>query len=245
MADKINSEFNYRYLVKGHTPWEKIKTLKGFLVGRKEVEKVAQIRELEKEKDKKYLQHLIETNAPEYKILEKKIELLENEARSEDAMDVLERNKEEKEIIEKLLAELYEIAEPTRIPGYTDEQMFEVNAINEFTVETGKAIYAEIAATGRVSPQKLGHAMTNPYTLSALKKCGLIPKEVQYIEGNNDPLQIELRQTFFDKLPEFLDLELITHPNEVHPGLDSPKTIGTALENPEKQKAYPYAVKRK
>jgi hypothetical protein len=34
MASKFNSEFNYRYQVIGDTPWEKIKTLQGFLEGR-------------------------------------------------------------------------------------------------------------------------------------------------------------------------------------------------------------------
>ena len=34
MASKLNTEFNYRYQVIGCTPWEKIKTLKGFLEGR-------------------------------------------------------------------------------------------------------------------------------------------------------------------------------------------------------------------
>ena len=34
MAQKFNSEFNYRYQVIGNTPWERIKTLKGFLEGR-------------------------------------------------------------------------------------------------------------------------------------------------------------------------------------------------------------------
>lgn len=31
MADKLNSDFNYRTQVQGETPWEKIKTLKGFV----------------------------------------------------------------------------------------------------------------------------------------------------------------------------------------------------------------------
>ncbi len=35
MASNLNSEFNYRYQVIGSTPWEKLKTLKGFLVGTK------------------------------------------------------------------------------------------------------------------------------------------------------------------------------------------------------------------
>ena len=34
MAQKFNSEFNYRYQVIGNTPWERIKTLRGFLEGR-------------------------------------------------------------------------------------------------------------------------------------------------------------------------------------------------------------------
>jgi hypothetical protein len=34
MASKLNTEFNYRYQVIGNTPWERIKTLKGFLEGR-------------------------------------------------------------------------------------------------------------------------------------------------------------------------------------------------------------------
>ena len=34
MAQKFNTEFNYRYQVIGDTPWERIKTLKGFLEGR-------------------------------------------------------------------------------------------------------------------------------------------------------------------------------------------------------------------
>ena len=46
MAQKFNTEFNYRYQVIGDTPWERIKTLKGFLEGRiralalKEVDKL-------------------------------------------------------------------------------------------------------------------------------------------------------------------------------------------------------------
>ena len=31
MAQKFNTEFNYRYQVIGNTPWEKIKTLKSDL----------------------------------------------------------------------------------------------------------------------------------------------------------------------------------------------------------------------
>ena len=73
--------------------------------------------------------------------------------------------------------------------------MFEANAANEFTVMIGKEIQAEIVATGRPSPAKLRNAMSNPYTFHALQQVGFIPKEMILLEGNADPMKIELRQS--------------------------------------------------
>ena len=102
-------------------------------------------------------------------------------------------NQKEIKILEKLLKELYVIAEPTRIPGYSDEEMYEANAANEFTVEIGREIQAEMIANGRPSPAKLRNAMRNPSTWNALKGIGLIPKETKILEGNVNPqLKIEL-----------------------------------------------------
>ena len=109
-----------------------------------------------------------------------------------------ELNRQEIKILEKLLAELYEVVEPTRKfhedgTPYTDEEMFEANAANEFTVMIAKEIQAEIITTGHPSPAKLRNAMSNPYTFNALQKVGFIPKEAMLIEGNADPSIIELR----------------------------------------------------
>ena len=71
--------------------------------------------------------------------------------------------------------------------------MFEANAANEFTVMIGREIQAEIIATGRPSPAKLRNAMSNPYTFNALQQIGLIPPEAILLEGNPDPMKIELR----------------------------------------------------
>jgi len=81
-------------------------------------------------------------------------------------------NEDEIIVLKKLLKELYVLAEPTRIEGYTDEQMFEANAANEFTVNIGREIQAEMIANGRPSPAKIRNAMSNPYTWNALKKIG-------------------------------------------------------------------------
>ena len=86
------------------------------------------------------------------------------------------------------------MAEPTRIEGYTDEQMFEANAANEFTVNMGREIQSEMIANGRPSAARIRNAMSNPYTWNALKQVGLIPKKTKILEGNPNPqLKIELK----------------------------------------------------
>ena len=72
--------------------------------------------------------------------------------------------------LKSLLEELYVIAEPTRIPGYSDEEMWEANQANEFTVNIGREIQAEMIANGRPSPAKLRNAMSNPSYLERIKR---------------------------------------------------------------------------
>ena len=185
MASNLNSEFNYRYQVIGSTPWEKIKTLKGFLEGRKRAEALEKVAELKHRAKLEELKHLKQIAALPHVILTLEAELIELESTLEDTAHAFALNKQELVIIRKLLAELYEIAEPTRIPGYTDDQMFEANANNEFTVTIGREIQAEIIANGRPSPAKLLNAMSNPQTLESLKLVGLVPKETILLEKSD------------------------------------------------------------
>tara|TARA_X000001382_G_scaffold26260_1_gene16752 strand:- start:9963 stop:10571 length:609 start_codon:yes stop_codon:yes gene_type:complete len=188
MASKLNSEFNYRYQVIGDTPWERIKTLKGFLEGRiraAALQEVGKIRQQASIAKLKYLEN--EGKGLEHEILELKANMLEAESGRKIAEEAYELNKKEIEILNKLLKELYVIAEPTRIKGYTDEEMFEANAANEFTVSIGREIQAEMIANGRPSPAKLRNAMSNPFTWKALKGIGVIPKETKILEGNINP----------------------------------------------------------
>ena len=192
MAAKFNSEFNYRYQVIGHTPWEKIKTLKGFLEGRIRTAKLQEVGKLKFQAMIAKLKHLQKTGL-EHEVLELKAEILETESFHQTEEECFKLNLDEIKILKKLLKELYVIAEPTRIKGYTDEEMFEANAANEFTVTIGREIHAEMIANGRPSPAKIGNAMSNPYTWNALKNIGLIPKETKILEGNINPaLEITL-----------------------------------------------------
>ena len=188
MASKLNTEFNYRYQVIGDTPWEKIKTLQGFLEGRVRAAALEEVGDLKNQAKISKLKHLQNGgNGLEHEILELKAEILENKSHEATAKEAYKLNRKEIEILNKLLKELFVIAEPTRIPGYSDEEMYEANAANEFTVSIGREIQAEMIANGRPSPAKLKNAMSNPYTWNALKQIGLVPKETKILQGNINP----------------------------------------------------------
>ena len=166
MASKFNSEFNYRYQVIGDTPWEKIKTLQGFLEGRVRAAALEEVGNLKNQAKVSKLKHLQNGgNGLEHEILELKAEILEAQSHEATAKEAFQLNTKEIEILKGLLDELYVIAEPTRIPGYSDEEMWEANQANEFTVSIGREIQAEMIANGRPSPAKLRNAMSNHFSL--------------------------------------------------------------------------------
>jgi hypothetical protein len=194
---KLNSEFNYRYQVIGETVWEKIKTLHGFLDGRKRAAILETVSDLKSKAKYEELKHLKSIDALPHVILELEAEIIEMESFFEESKRNFEQNKDEIKIIEKYLAECYELAEPTRLKHkdgtfYSDEEMFEVNAANEFTVLLAREMQAEVIANGRPSAAKIKNAMSNPLTWTALKNIGLIPQETPLIASNIDPTTIQL-----------------------------------------------------
>ena len=194
---KLNSEFNYRYQVIGETVWEKIKTLHGFLDGRKRAAVLETVSDLKSKAKYAELEHIKSIDALPHVILELEGEIIEMESYFEEQKRNFEQNRDEIKIIEKILKECYELAEPTRLKHkdgtpYTDEEMFEVNAANEFTVLLAREMQAEVIANGRPSAAKIKNAMSNPLTWTALKNIGLIPKETPLIASNIDPTTIQL-----------------------------------------------------
>ena len=181
MASNLNSEFNYRYQVIGSTPWEKIKTLQGFYVGRKRAAVLEECAELKYQAKLEELKHLKTIPALPHILLNLQAEIIEAESHLDDQKHAFELNRKEIKILEKLLAELYAEVEPTRLKHpdgtpYTDDEMFEANANYEFTVTVGRELQSEIITNGRPSPAKLLNAMSNPQTLEALMQLGLVPQ---------------------------------------------------------------------
>ena len=195
MASNLNSEFNYRYQVIGSTPWEKIKTLQGFLVGRTRAAVLEECAELKYQAKLEELKHLKTVPALPHIILNLKADILEFESHLEDQRHAFELNRKEIKILEKLLNELYTEVEPTRLKHpdgtpYSDDEMFEANANYEFTVTVGREIQSEIIAMGRPSPAKLLNAMSNPQTLNALMQIGLVPQNTVLLEQKDIMLQL-------------------------------------------------------
>ena len=192
MASKYNSEFNYRFLVEGETIWAKIKTLQGFLEGRIRAKGLEEIGKLKLDAKREKLANAESTNASSWEIKTLKVELMEAENWLASENDGFRKNDEEIEILEKLLVEAFEIAEPTRINGFSDEQMWETNQANEYTLKVAKDMQSEIIANGRPSAMTVRQAMSAPETWEAVKKIGLVPDDCHLITGGNDPQKIIL-----------------------------------------------------
>jgi hypothetical protein len=195
MASNLNSEFNYRYQVIGSTPWEKIKTLQGFYVGRKRAAVLEECAELKYQAKLEELKHLKTVPALPHILLNLQAEIIELESHLDDQKHAFELNRKEIKILEKLMAELYAEVEPTRLKHedgtpYTDDEMFEANANYEFTVTVGREIQSEIIAMGRPSPAKLLNAMSNPQTLESLQIIGLVPQGTVLLEQKDIMLQL-------------------------------------------------------
>ena len=188
MPERFNSEFNYKYQVMGCTPWEKIKTLKSFLEGRVRAAAGEEIARLSHDVLLAEMEHLKTNDAPEHEKIKKRIEILESESHRVILDEAFELNCKEIETLKKLLAEAYEMAEPTRIEGYSDDDMFEVNASHEFAVTTMREMQSEIIANGRPTPATVLHAMNNPHVLAATLKAGLLPPEAIPLLTGNAPI---------------------------------------------------------
>jgi len=188
MPSKFNSEFNYKYQVMGNTPWEKIKILKGFLEGRIQAAALEEVGHLGHKALLVEMAYLKTTDAPEHEQMQLQIKILESESGMVIVDDAYELNRKEIEILNKLLAECYVMAEPTRIEGYSDEEMFEVNAEHEFAVLTMREMQSEIVANGRPNPATVLHAMNTPHVLAAVLQSGLLPAEAIPLLTGNAPL---------------------------------------------------------
>ena len=188
MPSKFNTEFNYKYQVMGCTPWERIKILKGFLEGRVRAIALEEVSHLTHDALLAELAFLKKNGAPEHEQMRLKAEVVESLSHMVVVDEAYELNRQEIETLNKLIAECYEMAEPTRIEGFSDEEMFEANAEHEFAIQTLREMQSEIIANGRPSPATVLHAMTSPHVLATAVQSGLLPADAIPLLTGNAPI---------------------------------------------------------
>jgi hypothetical protein len=185
MASNFNSLFNYKTQVEGETPWEKIKTINGFIEGRKRAVALEKVQEIRTRAMNAKLEFLKE-HGPLHEALELEAEIMERDSSKDDAEHAFKLAHKELEILYAYREELYAEAEPTRIEGKSDDEMFELNAENEFATWVLREIQAEIVAYGRPSPAKLRNAMSSQLATQAMIDLKIVPPEFKVLTGHND-----------------------------------------------------------
>jgi len=171
---QMNRNVNYLHTVDGNTVWERLRVIRNFIADRKLAVSVSELN-LEKTKAKKA--HY-ETNKDTYSIDEtyelREILLFEPQQKGN-----LEDAKRELDFLTKLEAELSEEAEVTRIPGKTDEEMYEINYFEELVQIHLLEIKSQLLAVGVLSPEMMRTLIKNKPSLDRAIKIGLLDERVR------------------------------------------------------------------
>jgi len=164
MASQSNHNASYIFEVDGITVWERLRVIRSFLANRRESLTVAEINR------RKSLWSISKIADPEEAAFEQEI----FEARRPEMDDAMQKCRDEIAFLEKFESDLVALAEQTRIPGKTDEEMYEINFYNEIITRNVRRAHAEIAATGQVSPDTIKYLMKCPPALDVLTSQGLL-----------------------------------------------------------------------
>lgn len=140
---RVNRCASYIYDIDGETVWERLRVVRNFLVDRRNAYKIALL-------DQERAEELKETDPYEYKryLIQKDFQL-----------SLIEDCRQEVEFLEDFERRLVVEAEKLRVPGKTDDEMYELNFFEEHRVRLVKQAHAEMIAVGHVSPSTLTSLM--------------------------------------------------------------------------------------
>jgi len=160
---RVNHNVNYLFDVEGETVWEKLRVIRGMLVERQLALKMSDLNK--EEFDKKEHDH----SSFEYKkyLIHKDF----NEGLVQDL-------KNEIKFLEEFTAYLEQEAEKTRIPGKTDDEMYEINYFEEMRVRLVRRAQAQVIAGGRIQDDLMLRLMKNKSALNTCIKQGLLTSDV-------------------------------------------------------------------
>lgn len=151
---------NYIYDCDGETVWEKLRVIRGFLE-----EKQIILQEIElKEEYKK------EHNGDSFEYKKAKIHEKKNLQLKNELIDEIK-------FLEEFESWLAQEAEKTRIPGKTDEEMYEINFFEELKIRLIKRAQSQLIATGHIEPDTLQRIMKNSDSANLAIQIGLIDEK--------------------------------------------------------------------
>lgn len=160
---RVNHNANYLFDVEGETVWEKLRVIRGMLVERELTLKTISLNNEDFEKKEhdvsslKYKKYLIHKDF--------------NESLVQDA-------KNEVEFLKEFVAYLEKEAEKTRIPGKTDDEMYEINFFEEMRVRLVRRAQAQIISCGRIQEDLMLRLMKNKSALNTCIEQGLLTSDV-------------------------------------------------------------------
>jgi hypothetical protein len=168
---RVNHNVNYLFDVDGETVWEKLRVIRGMLVDR---ELTIKMIDLNKEEFDKKEHDTSSLDYKKYLIYKDFNDGLEQDARNEvkflrEFVDYLEKE-----------------AEKTRIPGKTDDEMYEINFFEEMRVRLVRRAQAQVISYGRIQDDLLLRLMKNKSALNTCIEQGLLTTDV--ISVINTPL---------------------------------------------------------
>ena len=159
---QVNRNINYLTAVDGITPWERLRITRNFLGDRRMALKTAEL-SLEK------AEATIDKNSFEWR---------EYEIMRPLTLSNIEDCKREIAFLESLEAELQVLAEQERIPGKTDEEMYEINFAKETIQVMVLEAKAQYAAVGHLSPELMQRLLRNQAALGAVVETGILNESV-------------------------------------------------------------------
>lgn len=173
---QLNRNLNYLTVVDGVTPWEKLRVIRNFLRDRRIAFEIAKLN-VEKS------EATLDKNSWQWK--EHLIMLPQILGNIEDA-------KREIKFLEEIEQRLIPIAEAERIPGKTDEEMYEINYVKECAEKLAFEATAERASVGYITTGTMKQIICNPVALQRVIELKLlVPEALQMADTFKQPLPFE------------------------------------------------------
>ena len=158
---RLNRNANYIYVVDGETVWERLRVIRGFLEDRRIAYAVNKLNERKNEAlDKASFEY------QEYLILKPQHDKIMKEC------------EEEIVFLEDFEAKLAVEAEKSRIPGKTDDEMYELNFFDEMRIRLVKEAQSEMISVGHITPQTMKSLLRHKPALESCVQLGMLSEAI-------------------------------------------------------------------